>query len=213
MTTLTTGEHDELLSQAKRQLRARMKGLRASIPAAALASRSARIVELLRELPEVSRARAVACFWPMQHKHEVDLRGLDAELRQKGLDLYYPFMDPKSDGGYVTGFRRVDDASLLQDRGRGFAEPPPDSRVAARGDIDIVLVPALAVSADGYRIGYGIGFYDVTLPDVCPPATSVVVAYDFQLLAEAPHHERDFACDYVVTDRNVTDARRGRAPA
>ncbi len=32
MTTLTTGEHDELLSQAKRQLRARMKGLRASIP-------------------------------------------------------------------------------------------------------------------------------------------------------------------------------------
>ena len=51
---------------------------------------------------------------------------------------------------------------------------------------DVVVVPALAVAADGHRVGYGIGFYDATLPDVCPPAAAVMVAFGFQLLAEVP---------------------------
>jgi 5-formyltetrahydrofolate cyclo-ligase len=45
------------------------------------------------------------------------------------------------------------------------------------------------------------GFYDATLPDVSPPATSVIVIYDFQLLGELPELEHDVACSCVVTDR------------
>jgi 5-formyltetrahydrofolate cyclo-ligase len=51
------------------------------------------------------------------------------------------------------------------------------------------------------------GFYDVTLPDVSPPAASIIVAYDFQLLGELPELEHDVACDYVVTDRRTLSVR------
>jgi len=64
-------------------------------------------------------------------------------------------------------------------------------------------VPALAVASSGHRLGYGSGFYDATLPDFCPPALSIVVAYDFQLLAELPVSAHDIACDIVVTDARL----------
>lgn len=209
-TALVTDMEPEALAEfrarAKKQLRARMRGVRLAISASALGERSSRIVERLEALPLFARAGSVALFWPMETRHEVDLRALDAAARRADKVVYYPFMD-KADGGYRTGFRRVDDASLLVERGRGFSEPPPDAVEARRGEIDVVVVPALAAAADGHRIGYGAGFYDATLPDVCPPARSVVAVFDFQLLAEVPSTAHDVACDVVVTDARVIDAR------
>jgi 5-formyltetrahydrofolate cyclo-ligase len=82
----------------------------------------------------------------------------------------------------------------------GFLEPPPSARAAAPGEVDVVVVPALAVSGTGHRLGYGAGFYDRVLPVYCPPALAVAVAFDFQLLGELPVFEWDFACEVVVTD-------------
>ncbi|MCC6902962.1 MAG: 5-formyltetrahydrofolate cyclo-ligase [Polyangiaceae bacterium] len=209
---LEKSELEALLAQAKRQLRTRMKGLRSALPPSAIAARSAKVIERLGELPALASAQRVALFWPITRKNELDLRPLDAALRARGVRLCYPFMTP-TESGFHTGFRWLDDPARLEERGRGFMEPPAGAPEAARGEVDLVVVPALAASADGHRIGYGIGYYDVTLPDVCPPAVSVIVAFSFQLLAEAPHDQGDFACDWVVTDERVIDARSSRGPA
>lgn len=201
---LGSEEMKAFMAQAKRQIRRQMRSVRAAIPEAAVATRSARIVETLRELPLLRAAKALALFWPISDRREVDLRELDAWARSDGKSLYYPFMDPTPDG-YRTGFRPASNPSALANRGRGFLEPPPEAPAAVAGDVDVVCVPALAVSADGHRIGYGAGFYDATLPDVCPPARSVCVAFSFQLLAEVPRQEHDLACDIVVTDRGVLE--------
>ncbi len=195
----------ELRARAKKQLRARMRGVRSAIPEPALRTRNARLLAQLGALSVLSRAQSIALFWPMQGRHEVDLRALDRALRRAGKRIYYPFMD-RTDAGFRTGFRRVDDVALLADRGQHFSEPPVDAPEAERGDIDVVVVPALAAAADGHRIGYGAGYYDATLPDVCPPARSVVVVFEFQLLAEVPSTPHDVACDVVVTDARVIDA-------
>jgi 5-formyltetrahydrofolate cyclo-ligase len=192
--------HAELVQRAKKQIRARMKALRSGHPAAALAERSRAIVERLRVHPSIVEARSVALFWPQMERGEVDLRRLDAELRKRGAVLYYPFMEPRPDGGYSTGFRRASSPVDLADRGRGFHEPAPEGALAGPGDIDVVVVPALAVDVRGHRIGYGVGYYDATLADVCPPAQTVIVAYHFQMLAELPVEQHDVACDFVVTD-------------
>lgn len=187
------------MAQAKRQIRARMQSLRGALPASAVAARSARIIAHLKELPALQGAGGVALFWPIFGKQEIDLRPLDAELRARGVRLYYPFMTP-TDSGFRTGFRLLEDPARLESRGRGFMEPPASAPEAARGDVDVVVVPALAASPSGHRIGYGIGYYDVTLPDVCPPATAVIVVFSFQLLGELPHDAGDFGCQMVVTD-------------
>ncbi|MGC4094255.1 MAG: 5-formyltetrahydrofolate cyclo-ligase [Polyangiaceae bacterium] len=63
------------------------------------------------------------------------------------------------------------------------------------------------MAADGQRLGYGAGFYDVTLPDFVPPAQSLIVAYDFQLLSEIPSLPHDVPGQFVVTDARLLEVR------
>ena len=207
MIELTPEERSTLTAQAKRQIRSRMRALRKALPASSVSERSARIRARLAELEAYRSARKIALFWPMRDKNEVDLALLDETARASGKAIFYPFMDPSADG-YKTGFRLTQAQSELRERGRGFAEPDPSAPEAKPGELDLVVVPALAACGEGYRVGYGIGFYDVTLPDQCPPAVAAVVVFDFQLLAEAPHADGDFRCSLVVTDERVIEAAR-----
>jgi len=193
----------EITRRAKVQLRRRLKDLRGSYPRAALARRSELIKDRLLELPELAQARSVALFYPLIDRGEVDLRTLDEELRRRGALVYYPFMRPNAGGGFVTGFGLSADLAELDERGRGFPEPPPDAHVALPGELDLVVVPALAADGSGYRLGYGSGFYDATLTDVAPPALTVVVVFDFQLLAEIPSEAHDVRCNIVLTDARI----------
>ncbi|WP_394850948.1 5-formyltetrahydrofolate cyclo-ligase [Pendulispora brunnea] len=190
----------------KAELRKRMRGLRAATPESACAERSARIVARLRERPELGSARGVALFWPITTRHEVDLRALDAELRAKNVRLYYPAIDPES---LVMTFKEVRDVATLEEAGFGFAEPPADAYVPAAGEIDVIVVPALAVDAAGYRIGYGKGYYDQALPRFAPPAVTMAVAFDFQLISEVPVTQGDVSVDWVVTDARLFRAGQG----
>ena len=194
----------QLGQRAKKQLRARLSATRRALPPAAVAARSARIIAALEQLPQLRAARSVAAFWPMEGRSEVDLRALDEALAGRGVARYYPFMDARGEG-FTTGFRRIEQSADLQLRGRRFVEPPPEVPAAQRGDIDVVLVPALGVTPEGHRLGFGMGFYDSTLPDVAPPAVKIVVAFSFQLLAELFVEPHDVACDLVVTDTGIFD--------
>jgi len=193
----------ELTRLARKQLRARARAVRAAYPEAALLERSRRIVERVLSLPEFEAAQSIALFWPLPR--EVDLREVDGAARSRGKRVYYPVMDRHADG-VRTGMALSAASTELADRGSRFAEPPPSAPRAERGAIDLLFVPALAVALNGHRLGYGAGFYDATLPDFCPPAKSVVVAYDFQLLAELPHLAHDVACDFIVTDHRFAAA-------
>jgi 5-formyltetrahydrofolate cyclo-ligase len=198
--------------RAKKQLRARLSATRRALPAAAALARSTRIVAALERLDPVRNARTVALFWPMEGRSEVDLRAFDQGLEQRGVGRYFPFMDP-NETGFTTGFRRIQHSGELQRRGRPFAEPPREAAPARRGDVDVVLVPALGVTPEGHRLGFGSGFYDATLPDLAPPALTIIVAFSFQLLGELFIEPHDFACDLVVTDAGIFDPRGVLAPS
>src|SRR5690606_3471927 len=89
--------------KAKRQLRQRMRGLRAALPKSAHAARSQAICERVASLAEFQRAERVALFWPMVNKHETDLRPLDAVARQANKAIAYPYLE--RDGTLIhTGF-------------------------------------------------------------------------------------------------------------
>jgi len=195
---MTSPEEDFIRRKVKTELRKRMRGVRKAAPIEACLERSKKIVAALLAEPAVASARAVALFWPIEERHEVDLRGLDASLRARGAELFYPALDPET---RVMTFRRVDDVAVLAEAGFGFAEPPLDAPEATT--LDVIVVPALAVDDRGHRLGYGAGFYDRTLPRFCPPAKAIVVAFDYQLIAEVPITEGDVATDLVVTDARV----------
>ena len=66
--------------------------------------------------------------------------------------VYYPFLSAA--GPTVrTGFRRVAAVTELTPGSSGFLEPREDAPEARRGDIEVMIVPALAIDARGYRLG------------------------------------------------------------
>src|SRR6478609_3619357 len=195
---------------AKHELRKRMRALRGAHPTEALRTRSRALVTRALSLSIFQDARGVGLFFPMEDRKEVDLRELDGEARRLGKRVYYPFLERRGEA-IVSGLRLTASLDELAERGSRFLEPAPDAPEAARGDVDVLFVPALAVSPNGHRLGYGAGFYDSLLPDVCPPGVAVAVAYDFQLLADLPARPHDVACGVVLTDARVLRAAGARS--
>jgi 5-formyltetrahydrofolate cyclo-ligase len=194
-----------LRRQAKAELRKSRRAMRKSIPESACAARSARIVERVTGQSVFEAASHVALFCPMLHRHEVDVRPIDAAARDQGKVVAYPFL--KDDADIVL---LVADPSELDERGHGFAEPPAGAPPVEIGAGLLVIVPALAVDPNGQRIGYGKGFYDRLLARIAPPAFALAVAYDFEVVAEVPVTEGDYPVDMVVTDVQTFRIERAR---
>jgi len=188
--------------KVKAELRKRMRALRNTTPASVCAKRSAAIVAALLEEPAVQTASIVALFYPIEEKHEVDLRPLDEALRSRGVRVAYPSIDPDT---REMVFREAP-LDQLEERGFGFAEPSAEAPAVAVGALSVAVCPALGVSPNGHRLGYGAGYYDRALA-AHPEAFAIAVAYDFQLLVELPTTPGDIACKAVVTDKRRFPAR------
>ncbi len=193
---------DLLRARVKAELRKRMRGLRKALPASACSERSARIVSRLIALAPLAPARSVCLFWPIEERHEVDLRALDRVLRERGARVAYPAVDA---GTRAITFRFVANTDAMIVGGLGVHEPADSEPEARRGEVEAIIVPALALDPRGHRIGYGAGYYDRALPGFAPPAVTVAVAYDFQLVAEVPEMPGDVPVDWVVTDARTLE--------
>jgi 5-formyltetrahydrofolate cyclo-ligase len=178
----------------------------------ACVERSARIVENLDALPALRGAKRIALFWPIEERHEVDLRPLDARLRARGARVAYPTLPLSGEMVFVW----VDDVDSMRLHPLGFLEPSvgelelPPAPSLPRLELDLIVVPAIALDPTGHRIGYGGGNYDRLLPSY-RNTTTVGVAYDFQLIPEVPAMEGDVAVQWIVTDRRVLQASREKA--
>jgi len=184
-----------LRRQAKAELRKRLRAVRSALPRDARATRSESIARRVLELPRVAIARTVMGYVPM--RGEVDPRPVLAACRAKGGRVVLPRLDW---GANMLTLHAHDDDGALEESGYGSLQPPGDWPAVPPDDVDLVLVPALAVDPRGHRLGYGGGFYDRLLPTLTR-ALRVAILYDFQLLAEIPDTPGDVPVDHVVTDR------------
>src|SRR4030095_9142284 len=71
--------------------------------------------------------------------------------------------------------------------------------VAIFGPIDIVLVPGIAFTRDGARIGRGLGFFDRFLAHRAAPAIKIGIAFRFQIVESLPLEPHDRDLDLVVS--------------
>lgn len=90
-------------------------------------------------------------------------------------------------------------------RGRSISVVfPEDDPIADPGSIDVVIVPGLAFTAHGHRLGQGGGWYDRFLPRLRADATIVGVGFAPQIVDELPTEPHDVRMDRVVTDVGET---------
>ena len=88
----------------------------------------------------------------------------------------------------------------------GIREPKPEAPEVAP---DILLVPLLAFDRSVNRVGYGAGYYDMTIAKLraLKSVTAVGIAFAAQEIASVPVTPRDARLDLVLTEREVIDLR------
>lgn len=150
--------------------------------------------------PSAPLPRVVAGTMPM--RDELDPRPLMFALKALGARLALPRVVAK---GQPLAFHVWDDRPLVESR-FGVKEPAPDAALLVP---DLVLVPLLAFDRRGFRLGYGGGFYDVTLAHLRSQGSvrAIGLAYAAQEVDDVPHDARDQPLDAIVTENELISIR------
>lgn len=190
-----------LRAQTKRLLRKRLRALRRALPEEARAARSAEVTSRVAAMPEWGSARTVGLYVSMAD--ELDTAGLIGRALSAGKRVALPVAGDRGPLTFRLGWEG--DLALPREYSAfGVEEPTAQCPVIAHAELDLVLVPALAVDLRGYRLGYGAGYYDQTLP-LCERALTVAGVFDFQLVGEVPTEPHDVAVRWVITDARAVD--------
>ena len=181
------------LKARKRELRSELIAARARLTPEARQARSVKIAARLSTFGPFLRSGTVGLYAPLGT--EVDAHLLARAVLARGGRVAFPRGVP---GERRLDFAACDPGDLV--RGPfGAGEPPPGSRSVPLAEIACLVIPGVDFSRDGYRLGRGGGYYDVTLK-LAPGAVRVGVAYDLQLRPEIPHEPHDVRLDAVVTE-------------
>ena len=74
-------------------------------------------------------------------------------------------------------------------------------------DLDLIMVPGVAFTRDGARMGHGKGYYDKLLEHARSDAPLVALAFECQLFPEIPTQAHDIFMDRIITEKAVYDGR------
>ena len=185
----------------KREIRKTMKARRRALTPARRAALSAAICRELLARDDVRAAMAARQTFAvyLASPEEVDLSGLIARLWAADCPVAVPAW---RDGTYVLARYACDTALVAGPMGirepSAAGDPPGDSLEPA-----VWIVPGLAFTAKGARLGYGGGWYDRFLSAAAPGAVAIGVAYPFQIVAELPVEPHDIALTAVVAPRQT----------
>ena len=87
---------------------------------------------------------------------------------------------------------------------RGVAQPnPARCKPVPLQKIDIAIIPGVAFDEKGARIGSGHGYYDRFIPDLPVTTRKVALAFEEQILPQAPTESHDKHVDIIITDKRI----------
>lgn len=176
----------------KNTIRAAVRTLVADIGGAERARQSQVVAARLERIVRRRGAAVVALFAPL--RDEVDIAPL-AE-RMGDLRIVLPRVDDTPEGEPSMEFYDYR-ADAMADGAYGIREP--QGGVACRAsDIDLMVVPGMAFTRDGRRLGRGKGYYDRYLAREGFRAWCVGVCFDCQVVDDLPCDEYDRRVDEVV---------------
>jgi 5-formyltetrahydrofolate cyclo-ligase len=190
------------IEDAKAVLRREAAARRDALPADSRQAAVAAIAAQKFPLP-IAPGTIVSGFMPM--KTEISPLPLMKKLAGQGAHLALPVVAER--GKPLTMRAWAWDAPLAAGVW-GIREP---MREAPEVEPDILLVPLLAFDRAGRRLGYGGGYYDLTIARLRARKAVVAVGLAFaaQEVAAVPTTPRDASLDLVLTERGVIDLRSG----
>ena len=186
----------------KEKIRKNILQIREQLSEEEALQKSKAVLTKLENLPEYRNAGLVHTY-ASSKPNEVDTIMLIARSFARGKRIALPVITDKKE-------RTLDSSELmnlgdLTDGPFGIKEPKVFSSVPFE-EIDLFIVPVVAVDRSGNRIGWGFGYYDGLLRSQKKPI--VALAYKFQVVDSIEPSETDVAVDYIVTEDEIIKIKK-----
>lgn len=173
----------------KKALRKEIREKKRAMSQEEIRSRSEKLGELFLSSEAYQNAKTVYGYLP--YNQEVRTVPMLEQALRDGKKVAVPKIY-----GDTMKFLYLDDLSQVEKNSMGIPEPVADTPVA-EDKTALVLMPGVAFTKKGDRIGYGGGFYDRFLAEE-PDHPTLALCYDFQIVDHLPTEEFDIPVDTVL---------------
>ncbi len=130
---------------------------------------------------------------------EWDTETIIKQAWKEGKRVAVPKCIHKNRTMYFYDFRSFDELEVVY---YNLKEPiPRDDRFVHKQEIDLLIVPGVVFDFEGYRIGFGGGYYDRFLADYIHATVSL--ASTLQLMEYLPKEKHDIAVDVLITEKEM----------
>ena len=173
----------------KKELRAKIRQLKRAMTEEQIEEASRKLGELFVNTPQYQNAKTIYGYLP--YNQEVRTVPMLEQAIRDGKRVAVPKVY-----GDDMKFIYMDDLSQVELGYAGIPEPIADGPVAD-DPTALVLMPGMAFTEKGDRMGYGGGFYDKFLASE-PSHSTVALCYAFQMVESLPTEEYDIPVDCVL---------------
>ncbi|HRN82526.1 MAG TPA: 5-formyltetrahydrofolate cyclo-ligase [Nitrosomonas europaea] len=178
----------------KQQQRARLRELRQQVPVTQRMLWSDAITAVLTQGFPFLENQRIGFYWP--HQGEYDPIPAMTFLRTRGATLALPEVISKDEP--LRFIEWWPEAPMKKDI---YGIPFPDN---TRGiTVDSIIIPLLGFDEQGYRLGYGSGYFDRTLAAMSPRPLAIGVAFEILRLPTIHPQQHDIPMDYIVTEQSI----------
>ncbi len=182
------------MKEGKKALRRSMRVLRDQIEEEVLEYKSQQICESVLRIPQVVAAEVIFIY--VSFRSEVQTHALIDRLLTLDKRVCVPHID-RSDRMQAV---LLENWQAMKSSAFGFLEP--QACESEQGEIGVSIVPGLAFTQQGVRLGYGKGHYDRFFSSR-PGGTKIGLALDAQIVEEIPTEPFDCPMDLVQTESNL----------
>lgn len=195
---------EDVSSSSKATIRGRVRAARAAMSQQERERATAQLTQGLMDLAEATGARTIACY--SSRPNEPDTGPFIDWARARETEVLLPMSLANSRLDWVRCERRAD----LAPGRHGILEPVGASvGTGALAGVDLVLVPACAVDAEGTRLGWGMGYYDRGLAGLPPGLPVYAVVFDDDYFLRLPRDSHDVPVTGAVTPRGIIEFHSG----
>ncbi len=182
-------------SAERARLRAERQGLSVEARARISAALGGHLRDLLAAQFGDLRGKVFSGYWPI--KGEPDLRAVMADLHAAGVTVCLPLVEQKAS---PLVFRHWTPETQMVRGDWNIPVPPPEAAICTP---EIALAPLVGWDGNGYRLGYGGGYFDRTLGALAPRPFTIGIGFQSARLATIYPQPHDIILTAILTEIGV----------